>query len=90
MIYLSSQKNVSWALTCVAVLHSFWPVPRIPCAYPFFDGAGLTDGALGCWDATGDAAIPFTHAPKLTAHFLKTHIHKPLNNTPDNVGKNRH
>lgn len=59
----------------IAVLCSSWPVPRIPCAYPFFDGAGLTDGALGCWDATGDAAIPFTHAPKLTAHFLKTHIH---------------
>lgn len=83
IFYLSSQKRL-----CFLSLYlcSDFP-PRISCAYPFFDGAGLTDGALGCWDTTGDAAIPFTHAPKLTAHFLNTHTHKPLNKTPDNVGK---
>jgi len=65
--------------------------PRIPCPYPFFDGAGLADGAFGCWDTTGDAAIPFTHAPKLTAHFLNTHTHtQATKQNSRQCGKNRH
>lgn len=50
-------------------------------APPFFDSAGLANGALSCWDATGDAAIAFTHAPELTAHFpvfTLTRLHSVL------------
>lgn len=53
--------------------HSF-PASRVGCPglpYPLVDGVGLADGALGCGDAVGDAAIAFAQTPQLAAHFLQ-------------------
>lgn len=53
--------------------HPF-PASRVGCPglpYPLVDGVGLADGALGCGDAVGDAAIAFAQTPQLAAHFLQ-------------------
>lgn len=38
--------------------------------YAFLNGVGLTDGSLCSGNATGDATVALTHAPKFTADFL--------------------